>query len=66
MRWEQSRSHARRSLLRAVLTPIKFVHYDRPQMAAHVGCRVEAPAVKDEPARWAARVTVVRTVTEDL
>jgi choline dehydrogenase-like flavoprotein len=66
VRWEQSRSHARRSLLRAVLTPIKFVHYDRPQMAAHVGCRFEAPAVKDEPARWAARVTDGRTVTEDL
>jgi choline dehydrogenase-like flavoprotein len=64
--WELSRTHSVRALLRALLTPIKFEHYDRPEMFAHVGCRYETPAVRDEEPRWMAQVTDGRSVTEDL
>ncbi len=64
--WENSSSHLSRSLLRAVLTPIKYEHYDRPEMFQHVGCRFESEPVKDEQPRWLAQVTDGRTVEEDL
>lgn len=64
--FEQSRSHALRSLLRAVLTPLRFLHYDRPQMFEHVGCRYELPTVRDEQPRWLAQVTNGREIEEDL
>ncbi|HVY49172.1 MAG TPA: FAD-dependent oxidoreductase [Minicystis sp.] len=64
--WEASRSHARRTMLRALLTPLKFVHYDRPSMFEHVGCRFEVPRVRDESPRWMAQVTDGRDVAEDL
>lgn len=64
--WEQSRSPALRTALRAVLTPLKFVHFDRPQMFQHVGCRFELPAVRDEQARWMGQVVNGREVEEDL
>ena len=46
-----------RALLRALLTPLKHAHFDRPEMFAHVGCRFELPAVRDEEPRWLAQVT---------
>ncbi len=55
-----------RSLLRAALTPLRFVHYDRPEMFKHVGCRYELPTVRDEAPRWLAQVTDGREVEEDL
>lgn len=64
--WEQGRSHALRSMLRAVLTPLRFVHYDQPAMFEHVGCRYELPVVRDEQPRWLAQVTNGREVEGDL
>jgi hypothetical protein len=65
--WETSPSHLSRSLLRALLTPIKYEHYDRPEMFEHVGCRYELDvAVNDEKPRWLAQVTDGREVEEDL
>ncbi|HSO00489.1 MAG TPA: GMC family oxidoreductase [Candidatus Nanopelagicales bacterium] len=64
--WEQSRSHALRTALRALLTPLKFVHFDRPEMFRHVGCRFELPAVRDEQPRWMAQVMNGREIEEDL
>ena len=63
---ETSRVSAVRSLLRALLTPLKFAHFDHPSMYAHVGCRYELDAVRDEEPRWLARVTDGRAVDEDL
>jgi len=63
---EQSRSHAVRAALGAVLTPLKLIHFDQPQMFRHVGCRYELPAVRDEQPRWLAQVTNGREVEEDL
>src|SRR5205823_665465 len=45
--WEKSRFFHVRALLRALLTPLKHAHFDRPEMFAHVGCRYELPAVRD-------------------
>lgn len=64
--FEQSRARTLRSLLRAALTPLRFVHYDRPEMFKHVGCRYELPTVRDEAPRWLAQVTDGREVEEDL
>lgn len=64
--WETSGIFAARSLLRALLTPLKFAHFDDPRMFSHVGCRFELPAVRDESPRWMARVTDGRKVDEDL
>ncbi|WP_437816698.1 FAD-dependent oxidoreductase [Sorangium sp. So ce1078] len=64
--FEQSRTLALRSLLRAVLTPLRFIHYDRPAMFEHVGCRYELPTVRDEAPRWLSQVTNGREVEEDL
>ncbi|WP_437572509.1 FAD-dependent oxidoreductase [Sorangium sp. So ce542] len=64
--FEQSRALALRSLLRAVLTPLRFLHYDRPEMFEHVGCRYELPTVRDESPRWLSQVTNGREVEEDL
>jgi choline dehydrogenase-like flavoprotein len=65
-RFEKSRTFAVRMWLRALLTPLKHAHFDRPEMYAHVGCRYELPAVRDEQARWMRQVTDGRTVDEDL
>ena len=64
--WEHSRSHALRSALRAVITPLKLLHYDQPEMFQHVGCRYDVPLVRDEQPRWLAQVTDGRQVEEDL
>jgi hypothetical protein len=63
---EDSRSHAIRSALRGILTPLKLVHVSRPEMFSHVGCRFDLPMVRDEEPRWMAQVTNGREVEEDL
>lgn len=64
--WERSRSHARRSLLRALLTPIKHAHFDDPVMFGRVGCRYETAPVRDDQPRWLAQMTDGRHVDADL
>lgn len=64
--WEQSHSHAVRALLRALLTPIKFEHFDRPEMFEHVGCRYDIAPGRDEKPRWLPQVTDGRSVDSDL
>jgi choline dehydrogenase-like flavoprotein len=64
--WEQSRLFSARATLRALLTPLKLAHFDRPEMFAHVGCRYELETVRDETPRWLAQVTDGREVEEDL
>jgi choline dehydrogenase-like flavoprotein len=63
--WEKNRLFAVRALLRALLTPLKHAHFDRPSMFAHVGCRYELEAVRDERPRWLSQVTDGREVNED-
>jgi choline dehydrogenase-like flavoprotein len=65
-RMEQSPRYAVRTLLKALLTPLKHAHFDHPEMYAHVGCRYELPAVRDEAPRWLAQVTDGAQVEEDL
>jgi choline dehydrogenase-like flavoprotein len=64
--WEQNRSYAARSMLRALLLPIKFAHFNRPEMFQHVGCRYESEAVREDRPRWLSRVTDGREIEEDL
>jgi len=66
-RWERSRSHALRSLLRVLLVPLKAAHFDEPRMLAHVGCKSgqEAPRAS-EPARWKRQMLHGREMSEDL
>ncbi len=66
LHWEQSRLFTARALLRALLTPLKHAHFDRPEMFAHVGCRYELDTVRDEKPRWLGQVTDGREVSEDL
>lgn len=63
---EQSRSVALRNALKAVLSPLKLIHFDQPRMFQHVGCRLELPKVRDEQPRWLAQVIDGREVDEDL
>ena len=55
--WQASRFGLPRSLLRAVLTPLKAAHFDDPAMLAHVGCAAAPAPTKAEPARWMQQVT---------
>ena len=64
--WERSRLYAVRTLLRALLTPLKHAHFDRPEMFAHVGCRYELDAVRDEKPRWLTQVTDGRAAEDDV
>jgi hypothetical protein len=47
-----------RTLLRAVLTPIKYAHFDTKELFSKVGCGygVATPAVDEQP-RWLAQVS---------
>ncbi len=54
--WANGRTHLQRSLLRALLTPLKYAHFQKREMFEHVGCRFDVDEVKDEPARWTAQV----------
>lgn len=63
--WEQSPQPTVRNLLRAVVTPLKQHHFDRPEMFRHVGCRYGLPTVKDETPRWMARVSRGQEITQN-
>ncbi len=60
--WSNGRLHLQRAVLRAVLTPIKYAHFQSPDMFAHVGCRFEIEPVRDESPRWLSQVTDGRTL----
>ncbi|AKT42336.1 FAD-dependent oxidoreductase [Chondromyces crocatus] len=64
--WEQRRSPALRTALRALLIPLKLLHYERAEMFRHVGCRIELPSIRDEHPRWLSQVMNGREVDEDL
>ncbi|MEJ7728103.1 MAG: GMC family oxidoreductase [Polyangiaceae bacterium] len=64
--WGNSPLYPLRALLRAMLTPIKQLHFDRPEMFAHVGCRYEREPARNEAPRWLGQVTDGRQVGEDL
>ncbi|MEZ4298403.1 MAG: GMC family oxidoreductase [Polyangiaceae bacterium] len=63
---QQSRRYIERALLQGLVVPLKWLHFDAPEMHAHVGCRYERPPVKDEQPRWLAQVTNGREVSEDM
>jgi choline dehydrogenase-like flavoprotein len=63
--WEQSRQPTVRNVLRAIVTPLKQHHFDRPEMFRHVGCRYGLPTVRDEQPRYMAQVTNGREITHD-
>jgi choline dehydrogenase-like flavoprotein len=63
--WEQSTRPTVRNLLRALVTPLKQHHFDRPEMFRHVGCRYGLPTVRDERPRYMAQVTNGRELTAD-
>jgi choline dehydrogenase-like flavoprotein len=63
---QQSRLYIERTLLQALVVPLKWLHFDPPEMQAHVGCKVELPQVRDEAPRWLAQVTNGREVEEDM
>ncbi|HRI71853.1 MAG TPA: GMC family oxidoreductase [Polyangium sp.] len=62
--WEQSTQPTVRNILRAIVTPLKQYHFERPEMYRHVGCRFGLPTVRDEKPRWMAQVTNGREITE--
>lgn len=64
--WEQHPSFPVRAVLRAVLTPLKQVHFDRPSMFTHVDCRYELETVRDETPRWLSQVTNGREIEDDI
>ncbi len=66
LRRENSPLYVERALLQGLTVPLKWMHFDAPQMAAHVGCKYELPRVQDEQPRWLAQVTDGREVEEDL
>ncbi|MBK7402747.1 MAG: GMC family oxidoreductase [Myxococcales bacterium] len=59
--WVNGRLHLQRSALRALLTPIKYAHFDAPHMFEHVGCRYRVDTVRDEQPRWLGQVVDGRT-----
>lgn len=66
--WRVSTSHARRSLVRAVLSPIKIAHFGDDAIENEVGCKnpVRMLAQVDEEARWREQVIDGRAAAEDL
>ena len=64
-RWEGLRSSTLRNVLRALLVPMKFVHFDRPEMFEAMGCKYHWPVVRDESPRWLAQVQDGRDLADD-
>jgi hypothetical protein len=65
--WASADSFHARTLLRAVLTPVKLAHFDDEALFRKVACAHRAPAVAVEEApRWLRQVTDGRQVDEDL
>lgn len=63
--WANGALHVQRSVLRAILTPIKYAHFQDPALFAHVGCKFELETVRDEPARWMSQVIDGRSMEGD-
>jgi len=63
---EMSRLYVERALLQALTVPLKWMHFDAPRMAEHVGCKYELPRVQNEEPRWLPQVTNGREIEEDL
>jgi len=67
--WRGSGSHARRSLIRAVLSPIKIAHFDHEPTQEKVGCRTSASRALvqfEEEARWKQQVIDGNLADDDL
>ncbi len=67
--WRASPSYARRSLVRAVMSPIKIAHFDDEAIEKRVGCRTSASrslALVDEEARWSQQVIDGNKEVDDL
>ncbi|MEO8877387.1 MAG: FAD-dependent oxidoreductase, partial [Polyangiaceae bacterium] len=68
-KWRVSSSHARRSFVRALLSPIKIAHFDHPSTQEKVGCRTSASrslTTIDEAQRWMQQIIDGNDATEDL
>ncbi len=68
-KWRVSSSHARRSFVRALLSPIKIAHFDHDATIERVGCRTPSSrslARVDEAARWTEQIIDGNHATEDL
>jgi choline dehydrogenase-like flavoprotein len=65
-RREQSSLYVERAMLQGLVVPLKWLHFDAPEMFTHVGCHYELPAVRDEQPRWMAQVINGREVEDDL
>ncbi|MEO8796283.1 MAG: FAD-dependent oxidoreductase, partial [Polyangiaceae bacterium] len=67
--WRASSSHARRSLVRAVLSPIKVAHFDDDTVEKEIGCRTSTSrslAMVDEEARWSQQIIDGNHEVDDL
>ena len=68
-RWRVSSSHARRSFVRALLSPIKIAHFDDASTQEKVGCRTSSSrslAQVDEAQRWTQQIVDGNQASEDL
>ena len=68
--WASSRSHLRRTLLRAIMSPIKVSHFDDARVFEQLGCHSfhgQDTRIKvAETPRWLGQVTNGRDLSEDL
>jgi len=66
--WAGSRLHARRMLLRAIVSPIKVAHFDDRRAFEAVGCKSfhDHKLPVSEPARWTQQVMDGRALDEDV
>jgi len=66
--WASSRLHARRMLLRAIVSPIKVAHFDDRRAFEAVGCKSfhDHKLPVSEPARWTQQVLDGRAIEEDV
>lgn len=66
--WAASRIHARRVLLRAILSPIKVAHFDDRRAFEAAGCKsFHGHALPvEEPARWTQQILDGRTADDDV
>ena len=63
---DMSGFYPERAFFQGLTVPLKWMHFDSPRMATHVGCKYELPHVQDEQPRWLAQVTDGREATEDM
>jgi choline dehydrogenase-like flavoprotein len=68
-KWRVSRSHARRSFVRALLSPIKVAHFDHEPSQEKIGCRTPSSrslTQVDEAQRWTQQIIDGNHADEDL